>query len=116
MGQYSSVEITAEFTTKTKAKEMAKDLEGRLHKFIKKQFIAKGKKGNDLRFDTNIFEVEVTGTVLYIRLDSGRAQNAQWQTDRLLEMFKKVAGEDLELFNAEMNMPDNVAYYCKGDE
>jgi hypothetical protein len=116
MGQYASVEITAEFTTKSKAKEMAKDLEGKLHKFIKKQLIAEGKKGNDLKFDTNIFEVDANGPVLSIRLDSGRAQNAQWQTDMLLEMFKKVAGDDLELFDGVMNTPESITYYSKDDE
>jgi len=109
MGQFSAVVMTAVFDNAKTAKQAQKQVENNFTKYLKKKLVEKD-------FDVNITKAESDGVILEIELDSGRAQNAQWQAEQVFEMLKDLYGANLDEFTAEQVIPENIIYYNKEDE
>ena len=112
MGEYASVDILAEFETEKVAKKAVLNLNKRFNKFLKNKLKEKGKT----EFFTNLFKIEQNGDTLDIGVDSGRSQNAEWQSEELLDFFKHEYKKDLVSFSAEMMIPKNIIFYERDEE
>ena len=91
---------------------MVVNLNKRFNEYLTKKLKEKGKE----EFFTNLFRIEQNDTTVEIDVDSGRSQNAEWQSEQLLEFFKKEYKNELDSFSAEMMIPENIIYYEKDAE
>lgn len=109
MGQFSAVVITAVFDNAKTAKKAENQVANNFTKYLKKKL-------KDKDFDVNITLADANDCELNIELDSGRAQNAVWQSEQVFEMLKDLYGANLDEFSAEQVIPESIIYYNKEDE
>lgn len=101
MGQITSGEITASFTNNEVAERVAEQI-ANLDEYLN----ARDKGG-----DTNIESIDGDDNVVYVRLSSGRQQNAEWQLQQIFEMCKDLFIEDMIDFDAEYTVPETLIYW-----
>ena len=106
MGQFGEVEIVATFDTEEIANKVADNLEEKVIEFTKKT--------NDEPFHLTYDEVVVDGSVIYVKLSSGRVQNAEWQGEQTLVYMKSLG--TLEEFSADVTTPDNFLWWNRSEE
>jgi hypothetical protein len=106
MGQYSEVEVMAEFNID--ATEIVDDLENKVREYIKSQ-------GTEV-FDFNIRDMDVNSGSVNIHIASDRYQNAEWRAEQIFEYFKAKHADTFEEFQAEIMSPENIIFWSKEDE
>lgn len=106
MGVFGEVEIVATFDTEEIANKVAENLEEEVKKFIIKT--------NEKDFHLSYNEVDVDGSTIYVKLASGRVQNAEWQGQQTLDYMKSLG--TLEEFSADVTTPENFLWWNKSEE
>ena len=107
MGMYGEVEIIATFETEEQADKVFDNLEEKVNNFIKSKL-------GDEPFYFGLYECDLDGACIIIKLGSDRYQNAQWQGEQILDYMKTTKG--LYEFTGDIIMPENFLWWNKDEE
>ena len=110
MGQFTDGDVTIVANSQESADKIAEQIQN-LDEYIKTK--------NDQPFSTNITDIDASDVCVYVRLNSGRYPNAEWQCQQLLAMVKDLFKGELESFSADLTVPENiinVEFDEEGDE
>jgi len=89
MGQFTEGDVTVVALTEESANKIADQIQN-LDEYIKSK--------TDEPFGTSVHDIDVDDTCVYVRLNSGRYPNAEWQCNQILEMKKTYSKERLNMF------------------
>lgn len=107
MGQFTEGEIIIETKSEKSAEAISVQIQN-LDEYIKSKL--------DTEFSTSVSDVDVSGETVYVKLNSPRHQNAEWQCQQILEMVKDLFKGQLDSFSADLTSPENIIYEDFYDE
>jgi len=107
MGMYGEVEIIATYETEEQADKVIKNLNDKVEKFIEETTEYKS-------FCFDLTECDLDGECIIIKIASDRVQNAEWQSEQVLNYMKTTEG--LCEFTAEIITPETFLYWSKDEE
>ena len=101
MGQFTDGDVTIVANSQESADKIAEQIQN-LDEYIKTK--------NDQPFSTNITDIDNSDECVYVRLNSGRYPNAEWQCQQLLEMVKDLFKGDVLSFTADLTVPETIIH------
>ena len=107
MGQFTDGEIIIETKSEKSAEAIFLQIQN-LDEYIKSKL--------DTPFSTSVSDVDVSGETVYVKLNSEKYSNAEWQCQQILELVKDKFKGEIYTFSADLTSPENIIYEDFDDE